>query len=399
MVKPGGSVRRLGPAVVDEVAARHRPPAPALAAPARTAWKRFRKDFADRYGEGREVPLVEALDEEIGIGFERSSDVGAEASPLLHGLPLAPPAAEPTRHLGARESLLFDKPDGGAGRAARRRSSSRAKDVERLSPYAGPDGGESLPLADAFQVMATWRPPRDEALDRRRLPAPPGRRRRALRARGCSAASAMPTPSSTGRSSAPAAEEAHRPDAIFAEIVHLPQGRIGNILSRPVLREHEIPFLGRSGAPRERQIPITDLTVTVAGTRIVLRSRRLGREVIPRLTSAHNYRRGSLGIYRFLCMLQNQGSQGGAVWSWGPLDSASVPAAGHRTAGWCWRAPPGDGRRRDQGAPASQGRRALRRPARLARAAPPPAPRLLADGDNELLVDFDNVLSVETFLD
>ena len=32
------------------------------------------------------------------------------------------------------------------------------------------------------------------------------------------------------------AEEAHRPDAIFAEVVHLPEGRIGNVLCRPVLR-------------------------------------------------------------------------------------------------------------------------------------------------------------------
>ena len=51
------------------------------------------------------------------------------------------------------------------------------------------------------------------------------------------------------------AEEALAPNAVFAEIVHLNQGRIGNILCRPVLRDHEITFLGRSGAPRDRRLP------------------------------------------------------------------------------------------------------------------------------------------------
>ena len=53
------------------------------------------------------------------------------------------------------------------------------------------------------------------------------------------------------------AEEALRPEAIFAEVVHLPQGRLGNVLCRPALRAHEIPYLGRSGRRAGRRIPIT----------------------------------------------------------------------------------------------------------------------------------------------
>src|SRR6185503_4797375 len=104
--------------------------------------------------------------------------------------------------------------------------------------------------------------------------------------------------------------------------VHLPQGRTGNVLSRPVLRDYEIPFLGRSGAPPENQIPLTDLQVTVTEQRIVLRSERLGREVIPRLTSAHNFTFG-LGIYRFLCGLQGQDVIVGLAWNWGALEAAA----------------------------------------------------------------------------
>jgi hypothetical protein len=43
-----------------------------------------------------------------------------------------------------------------------------------------------------------------------------------------------------------AAEERLHPDVIFAEVVHLPEGRIGNILIRPVLRSYEIAYLGKA---------------------------------------------------------------------------------------------------------------------------------------------------------
>src|SRR5262249_17396529 len=103
-----------------------------------------------------------------------------------------------------------------------------------------------------------------------------------------------------------AAEAALRPDVVFAEVVHLADGRLANISARPVLREREIVYLGRSGAPADHQLPLTDLLVSVRDGRVVLRSRSLGREVVPRLTNAHNYVNGALGTYRFLASLQHQ---------------------------------------------------------------------------------------------
>src|SRR5262249_46659212 len=82
------------------------------------------------------------------------------------------------------------------------------------------------------------------------------------------------------------AEEEHRPEAVFAEIAPPPHGRSGNLVVRPTLRRTEIPYLGRSGAAAEQQIPAGDLEVSIAGDRIVLWSRRLDREIVPRLTSA-----------------------------------------------------------------------------------------------------------------
>jgi thiopeptide-type bacteriocin biosynthesis protein len=360
--------------------------------------EKFRTDFSERYGDGREVPLLEVLDEEIGIGFERSADVGAEASPLLQGLPLASPAPEAGATWGTRENILLAKLTEALAQGSQQIEIT-ANDVERLAPKTQGQETEIPHLADAFQVMITVAADSPEAVTAGDFQVvvggavgPSGAR---LLGRFCHADPEIHRQVETHLRD----EEALRPGAVFAEIVHLPQGRIGNILSRPVLREHEIPFLGRSGAPLEKQIPVTDLTVTVSGQRIILRSRRLGREVVPRLTSAHNYRRGSLGVYRFLCMLQTQGAQGGVAWTWGALDGAPfLPrvTAGRLVLARASWAVTGDEIKeivKLEGAARFAAVRAWRERRRL------PHLVTLADGDNELLVDLDNVLSVETFLD
>lgn len=43
------------------------------------------------------------------------------------------------------------------------------------------------------------------------------------------------------------AEEAVRPGAVFAELIYLPEAGTGDWMVRPVLRDYEIPILGRSG--------------------------------------------------------------------------------------------------------------------------------------------------------
>ncbi|HEX4962391.1 MAG TPA: lantibiotic dehydratase [Thermoanaerobaculia bacterium] len=356
---------------------------------------RFRKDFNERY-EGREVPLLEALDEEVGIGFERSSDFGAEASPLLRGIVLAGVPAEQNVPWGRSMAVLLAKVHEALAEG-KQEIELTAEDLERMSPAESAPA--KSPLPDTFHVMASLAAASPEALaqgDFRLLfdngGGPSGAR---LLGRFCHADAEL----SRRVEEHLRAEEAHRPDAIFAEIVHLPQGRIGNILARPVLREHEIPFLGRSGAPPEKQIPVSDLRVSVAGNRIVLRSARLGREVIPRLTSAHNFWRGSLGVYRFLCMLQGQTVLGGWSWSWGALDGAPfLPRVSSgrlilARASWWMTQAEIKAITKPQGAErfaAVQTWRAKRKLPRLV---------ALVDADNELLVDLDNILSIDTFLD
>jgi thiopeptide-type bacteriocin biosynthesis protein len=274
---------------------------------------RFREEFSRRY-ETREIPLVEALDEETGIGFERSNSPLAEASPLLAGLSFRGGDLQ-ARRWTARDALLLGK----LAQALAEGASEIALEASDLEALASQ---HRRPLPDAFYVRAMVAAESDHAIAQgafrvllHYLGGPPGA---VLLGRFCHADQTLHKFVRAHLQ----AEEARRPERLFAEIVHLPDGRIGNTMCRPVLRDYEIPYLGRSGAPADRQIPITDLLASVRHGRIVLRSRRLEREVMPRLSTAHNEEWRNLGVYRFLCALQRQDTVPWLGWDWGPLNDA-----------------------------------------------------------------------------
>ena len=132
------------------------------------------------------------------------------------------------------------------------------------------------------------------------------------------------------------AEEALRPEALFAEMVHLPQERMGNVICRPMLRRHELIFLGQSGASAEQQIGVEDLWLSLEGGRLVLRSRRLGREVIPRLSNAHAFRQLGLGVYRLPRPVAEPGAAG-PEFPLGPARLGELPAPRARVDARCCR--------------------------------------------------------------
>lgn len=116
-------------------------------------------------------------------------------------------------------------------------------------------------------------------------------------------------------------EKEFSPDSILAEIIHLPEARIGNILRRPQIKEYEIPYIAKSLLPKENQIPIQDLYLSVKNEKLVLRSKSKNKEVIPSLTNAHNYSSNSLPVYHFLCDLGNQNIKPVLYFDWGDLGS------------------------------------------------------------------------------
>ncbi len=118
------------------------------------------------------------------------------------------------------------------------------------------------------------------------------------------------------------AEEALAPDAVHAEIVHLPATAAAPVLERPPLRRHEIRMLASAGVDPEHVIPLADLELQLHGNTLTLRSRRLGCEVLPRLSSAHAFHEGNIGVYTLLCDLQSQNRRGALMWSWHHLGAS-----------------------------------------------------------------------------
>jgi thiopeptide-type bacteriocin biosynthesis protein len=348
----------------------------------------FRARFLQRY-EGRAVPLLEALDEECGVGFVQSKAPGGGTGPLLDGFvfprhPLGPVSWEPRfLYLLRRLESVW--------RTQARDLVLTPEDLEAMRVAQPPR------LPEALGMLATVVARSSEAVDRgefqvlvENLHGPSGALYLGRFCHGDAELEGLVREHLR-------AEEALRPDAIFAEVVHLPQERMGNVICRPLLRRHDLVFLGESGAADSERIPLTDLWVSVEGERIVLRSRRLGREVIPRMSNAHNYRAPGLGAYRFLCMLQNPHG-GGLRFDWGPLTEATfLPRVVHgrailALARWRLEARTLQEWGKARGAERFAAVQRFRAQARLPRWV------CLSDGDNQLPVDLDNALSVETFV-
>ena len=339
---------------------------------------RFGTDFTERYGD-RWVPLLEALDEESGIGFDGAPPMD---STLLEDMPFRSSSRQ--KALSQRDVFLLGQCPRWQGAFIWELNEKDMAELENPNPE---------PFAQSFAGLTCLSASSLEALDRGEFKFFMDQYSGPTAARWLGRFAWGDRNLEDALRDHLQKEEAAFPEAIFAEVTHSPEGRTGNVLARPVLRAYEIPYLANSGVSEAHTLRPDDLMVTVRRGRVFLASKRLGREVIPRLSSAHNFRRGPV-VYRFLSHLQDQDGRPGG-WSWGALaESPFLPRVvygKHVLAKARWRV---EGRELKAALVTSVGRpweafQCLREQRGFPRWV------VLVEADNQLVVDLDQVNRVE----
>lgn len=269
----------------------------------------FKENFTKRY-EDREMPLLFVLDNELGIGY--ADKTSGDISPLVDDLAAPNRNSPPQGSQSPIQSVLLQKYQPSMQKIIEL-TDKDVKDIETKWDDLPPtisvvceilqdnDRGRSIFIKYAGGQSAANLLGRFCHLDEQVL----------------------------NHTLAIIQKEALlNPDVIYSEIVHLPESRIGNILLRPVLRPYEIPYLAKTGIDFVEPFGVAnpvhngvlspdDLVVSVKNNRVVLRSKRLNKEIVPRMSTAHNYSgQNPMPVYHFLCDMQHQDKRSGLGIFW-----------------------------------------------------------------------------------
>ena len=274
--------------------------------PTKTYLTEFQKKFYERY-EDKEILLLEALDIETGIGYAEKTNHTGGINPLVNDLILSYKFSDESEiKWDYKQAFLFKK----LLAAQKNKQFTVSLTTKELGDFE--ENWEDLP--HSFSIMYNHLGQRE------------GKNLLKLKNVGGSSATYL-----LGRfaSSNPEiselvteianTEQQNNPNIIYAEIAHLPESRTGNILIRPAFRKYEIPYLSNSTLPKEQQITLDDLYLSIKHDQLILRSKKMNKQIIPRLGNAHNYSYNALPVYHFLCDLQTQNIRPGLSFDWGNL--------------------------------------------------------------------------------
>jgi len=260
---------------------------------------RFRQDFYSRYEE-QEIPLMEALDPEMGLGYP-SRNNSSILSPLIDDL-ILPQSGKMNRKESDFWSILFRKVVS---------SDQYCREIEITDEdIQGLEADWSDLPPTIFAMFEVIRSGSEDIL---------------IRIKSCAGSCGA---NLLGRfahleekmeqlvKDITYKEQELMSEVILAEIVHSPEARTGNVLFRPHVRDYELLYISDSDLPRERLILLSDLMLSVKQNRLVIRSKKLNKEILPRLTTAHNFHFNTMPVYKFLCDMQTQQGRNELYFNW-----------------------------------------------------------------------------------
>jgi len=243
----------------------------------------LKKIFTLKY-ESREVPLTQVLDSEYGIGFPADPQIGnLQTSALLEGVATKDnenKSAE-TFHSNSLLDLIEQNPEETLYLEKHTLGELDDEPInsQNFCVVGSPFGGDGFHLQNVGASGANSILGRFGLLDEE-----------------------IETLSRAIHQK----EEELSSELIFADLIYIPEKRTGNIARRPVLSDYEIPIFADSGCTIDHQILLKDIMISVDKGEIILRSKKLNKRIIPRLSNAHNFHKSENAAYRFLSSLQSQ---------------------------------------------------------------------------------------------
>ncbi|MDW3191890.1 MAG: lantibiotic dehydratase [Cytophagales bacterium] len=274
----------------------------------------FARKLQDQY-EGSEVSLVEALDPEIGVGYESDDSASREQPNLLNELNvISKPASEETTLNHFQRFQLKKFID-----STYKSQKTINLDEDEIKKMAN-DQTKPGDYASMF-LVGTLLKNVDLDIDNRYeyvfvLRNFIGPSASIFLGRFCCGDQSL-----TETVKKYCEENITSEEHAFSEIVHLPTPKMGNVVARPKLRKYEIPIITPGSVSTEDQILLSDLFIQIRNGGLELRSKRLNKKVIPRLSNAHNTRGSKIPVYKFLADFQRHGYSTGFYWDWGSLAS------------------------------------------------------------------------------
>lgn len=241
--------------------------------------KRFRKRF-----DGQEVPIMEALDPEVGIGYSDMEESNGSDSLVLD---LA--GNKNGRDIDKnRIREILSKQMGLSTDCLPQHLFLEEMIVDKLHQ-------DSKPLPNTFNVLFT------EADGNIFLEHIGGVTATALAGRFTLASSEI----WDYAKEMVEIEEKANPDVVFFDIAYTAENEVDNVNRRKRIYQHQLSLFNYDTS----QTPITsdDILVSLQGDNLILRSKKFGRRLVPRLASAYNHSRSDLPVFRLLCDLQFQG--------------------------------------------------------------------------------------------
>jgi len=240
---------------------------------------RFKKKFEDQ-----EVPLLLALDPEMGVGYDELEQSGQKNDFITRFINKPSKQAASENIKSSLKTYLTEQ------------KFEKDKPIYLNKLALAPDQ-KSVPLPNSFSMVMSVH---DDLIFVEQIG---GVTSNALSGRFTMADEGI----AQYAKMIAAAEQQANPDVLFFDVAYMVEANVDNVNRRKLIYGHQLSILNfdTSADP----LALNDIQISVKGTEIILRSKQLNKRLVPRMASAYNYIRSDLSVFRLLCDLQHQGLQ------------------------------------------------------------------------------------------